>query len=81
VLDGHVLGRGNQYLCGDTITIADFYGASFVALGELTGSDFAAYPNVKAWLGRMKALKHWAPVNEVINGYAATLKGQSLLAV
>lgn len=81
VLNGHVLGRGNQYLCGDTITIADFYGASFVALGELTGSDFAAYPNVKAWLGRMKALKHWAPVNEVINGYAATLKGQTLLAV
>jgi glutathione S-transferase len=81
VLNDHVLGKSNRYLCGDALTIADYYGASFVALGELTGSDFAAYPNVKAWLGRMKALKHWAPVNEVINGYAATLKGQSLLAV
>ena len=81
VLNEHILGRGNRYLCGDTLTIADYYGASFVALGELTGSDFAADPNVKAWLGRMKALKHWAPVNEAINGYAATLKGQSLLAV
>ena len=57
------------------------FGAAFVALGELTGSDYAAYPNVQAWLGRMKGLKHWAPVNEVINGYGASLKGQAMLAV
>jgi glutathione S-transferase len=81
VLNDHILGAGNNYLCGDTLTIADYYGASFVALGKLTGSDYAAYPNVKRWLGRMKALKHWNAVNEVINGYGATLKGQPMLAV
>jgi glutathione S-transferase len=81
VLDEHILGAGQPYLCGDAMTIADYFASSFVALAELIGSDLRAYPNVHAWLGRMKALKHWAAVNEVINGYAATLKGQEMVAV
>jgi glutathione S-transferase len=81
VLDEHVLGGGNAYLCGSAMTIADIYGASFVALGELTGSSFDAYPHVRAWLGRMKALKSWKQVNEVIDGYGASLKGQPMVAV
>jgi glutathione S-transferase len=74
VLDAHLLGSGD-YLCGKQLTIADYYAAPFVALAESVGSDLAGYPNVKRWLGRMKALKSWAKVNEVINGYAASLKG------
>jgi glutathione S-transferase len=74
VLDAHLIGSGD-YLCGEQITIADYYAAPFVALAESVGSDLAGYPNVKRWLGRMKALKSWAKVNEVINGYAASLKG------
>jgi glutathione S-transferase len=74
VLDAHLIGSGD-YLCGKQITIADYYAAPFVALAESVGSDLAGYPNVKRWLGKMKALKSWAKVNEVINGYAASLKG------
>jgi len=81
VLDQHILGGGRPYLCGDAMTIADYFASSFVALAELIGSDLRAYPNVHAWLGRMKALKHWAEVNQVIDGYAATLKGQEMVAV
>ena len=81
VLNDHILGADNAYLCGDAMTIADYYGASFVALGELTGSDFAAYPNVKRWLARMKALPHWNEVFAAIDGYGASLKGQALVAV
>jgi len=81
VLDQHILGGGRPYLCGDAMTIADYFASSFVALAELIGSDLRAYPNVHAWLGRMKALKHWAEVNKVIDGYAATLKGQEMVAV
>jgi len=80
VLDEHILGA-NAYLCGDALTIADYQASSFVALTEIIGSDLAAYPNVKQWLGRMKALKSWKQVNEVIDSYAATLKGQPMLAV
>jgi glutathione S-transferase len=81
VLDQHILGEKNTYLCGDKMTIADFYGASFVALAETVGSDFSAYPNVRQWLGRMKALKSWKQTYEAIDGYAATLKGKEMVAV
>ncbi len=81
VLDEHVLGADNKYLCGDQITIADYHAASYVALTEVIGSDLAAYPNVKRWLGRMKELKSWPKVYETIDGYAASLKGKPMVAV
>ncbi len=81
VLDKNVLGPGNNYLCGNEITIADYHAASYVALAEVIGSDLAAYPNVKRWLGRMKALKSWPKVYEVIDGFAASLKGKAMVAV
>jgi glutathione S-transferase len=81
VLNDHVLAGGNKYLCGDTLTIADYFCASFVALAELTGGDLSQYPNVQGWLGRMKSLKHWKQVNEVIDGYAASMKGNALQGV
>jgi len=81
VLDENVLGAGKNYLCGDAITIADYHAVSYVALAEVIGSDLAAYPNVKAWLGRMKALKSWPKVYEVIDGFAASLKSKPMVAV
>ncbi|MGL6109512.1 MAG: glutathione S-transferase family protein [Rubrivivax sp.] len=81
VLDEHILGSGNLYLCGSQMSIADLYGAAFVALGEITGSDFAAYPNVRHWLERMKQLKSWKKINEAIDGYAASIKANPMVAV
>ncbi len=81
VLNDHILGPGNNYLCGDSITIADYHAVSYVALAEVIGSDLAAYPNVRAWLGRMKSLKSWPQVFSVIDGYAATLKSKPMVAV
>lgn len=81
VLNDHILGADNAYLCGSEITIADYYGAAFVALGEITGTDFSGYPNVARWLARMKALPSWKDVNAAIDGYAATLKGTPMATV
>ena len=81
VLNDHVLGRSNNYLCGNALTIADYHAVSYVALAEVIGSDLAAYPNVKAWLGRMKSLKSWPQVFAVIEGFAATLKDKAMVAV
>jgi glutathione S-transferase len=80
VMNDHLLAPGNTYLCGDAITLADYFAASYVATAEVTGSDFSATPNVKAWLGRMKALKSWKQVFEVIDGYAATLDKKAMTA-
>ena len=77
VLDQKLLGADQAYLCGAQITIADYYGASFVHLAELVGSDMSAYPNVQAWLARMKARPSWEKVYAAINGFASQLpKGQ-----
>src|SRR5260221_6389849 len=59
VLDENLLGPKRKYLCGDQITIADYFGGPFVALGEIVRCNYSAYPNVKRWLDRMKALKSW----------------------
>jgi len=78
VLDEHLIGPKNPYLCGNQMTIADYFGASFVALGEVVRSSYAAYPNVERWLGNMKRLKNWKQVNEAIDGFAASLKEAQL---
>jgi glutathione S-transferase len=78
ILDEHLIGPKNAYLCGNQMTIADYFGASFVALGELIRGDYADYPNVERWLGAMKRLKNWSTVNEAIDGFAASLNETSL---
>ena len=76
VLNDSILGQDRKYLCGDEITIADYFAAPFVALCDTIRTDLSStYPNVVRWMGRMKALPNWVPVNEAIDGYAASLKG------
>ena len=80
-MDQHWLGPNKQYLCGDKITIADYFGSGLVSIGELIGCDFAGYPNVQRWLGNMKRLESWDKVNEVFNGFAAANKGGKFVRV
>lgn len=75
VLDRDLLGADNRYLCGAKLTIADYFGAPFVALGETIRCDYAQYPNVTRWLADMKRLASWSRTNDVIDGYAASLEG------
>ncbi len=81
VLDENLLGPKKKYLCGDQITIADYFGGPFVALGEIVRCNYSGYPNVKRWLDRMKALKSWSKVHEVFHGFAASLKDKAFEAV
>ena len=81
VLNDSILGPGSNFLCGDALTLADYHAVSYVALAEVIGSDLSAYPNVRAWLARMKSLKSWPAVWSVIDGYAATLKSKAMVAV
>jgi len=81
VLDSHYLGAGQKYLVGDSKTIADYFGASLLACGELVGCDLSKYPNVQRWYDNMKAAPSWNQVCEAHNGYVASLKGQNLVAV
>ena len=49
--------------------------------GELIGCQFNDFPNVKRWIGNMQKLKSWGPVNEVMYGFAGSLKGQQFETV
>ncbi len=81
ILDKNWLGPNKQFLCGDRVTLADYMGAEMVALGEVIRCDFKGYPNVQRWLKNMKALKSWPKVHEVIEGFAASVKEQSFVAI
>jgi glutathione S-transferase len=81
ILDEKLIGPNQAYLCGDAITLADYMGAEMITLGGLIGCSTSAYPNVERWLRNMKALKSWTKVHEVIDGFAASLKGKSFVAI
>ena len=70
-----------KYLCGDSISIADYLGVCLLTLGEITRCDWNKYPNVNRWVDTMKQLKSWNKVNEVLYGYAGSVKGQSFVTV
>lgn len=80
ILNDHWIGK-NQYLCGNQITIADYLGASFVTLGEIVRCNFSPYPNICRWLANMRKLKSWDKVDEVFEGYKASVKTQAFAAI
>lgn len=80
VMDRDLLGP-HPYLCGEAITIADHYAAPFIALAEVTGSTLAEYPNIAAWLSRMKGLRSWSKTFAAIDAFRGDITPGSLMAV
>ena len=81
ILNDHWIGPNKAYLCGDQITIADYFGAGLVTLGELINCDFSKYPNVQRWLNNVKKLPSWSKVNEAFYGLREQLKGKQFATV
>ncbi len=80
ILDTKIIGS-HKYLCGDEITIADYFAAEVFSCGTLIGASFAKWPNVDRWMKTMHALPSWAKVNEVVEGFAASLKGKQFVTI
>jgi glutathione S-transferase len=81
VLDKHWLGKGNKYVCGNEMTIADYFGAPLMQAGELVGAVASGYPNITKWMNLMRALPNWKQVSEVHEGFAGSLKGQKFVNI
>jgi len=81
ILDDHVIGPDHEYLCGDEITVADYFALAILQVGELIRCDFSAYPNIARWLAAMKRRPGFAKTYEVAQGFAASLKDQSFVAI
>src|SRR5688572_13482132 len=80
ILNDDIIGKRN-YVVGDSITIADYFGVCLVTLGELTRCDFSKYPNVNRWIGNMKQLKSWGKVNEALYGFASYVKDTPFVTI
>jgi len=81
ILDRELIGPDRSYLCGDELTIADYVGAELVTLGELVHCTYQDYPNVRRWIGNMKALEHWPEIHAVFEGFAASLRERQFASV
>ncbi len=81
VLDQHWLGPDKPYLCGDEITIADYFGVCLLTLGEVLRFDFSPFPNISRWLGNMKKLDNWDNINEALYGFRGAVEGQEFITV
>ncbi len=81
LLDQHWIGPSKPYLCGEQITIADYFGSGLVTLGEVIRCNFGSYPNIQRWLGNVKKLRTWPKVNEVFYGLVDSVREQKFVAI
>ncbi len=61
VLDRHLATQ--QYLVGNTLTIADFAVAAPLAYAEAASLPLSDYPNIRAWYARIASLPAWKEAN------------------
>jgi len=64
VLDRSLIGATKKFVCGNDITLADYFGVCIVTVGEVAHLRYDAYPNVMRWINTMKARPNWTKVNE-----------------
>lgn len=76
VLDAVML-KDRAFLCGEAITLADYLGAAYVTLGEIAAFDLSPYPNICAWVARMKARPHWDRVYAGFYGMVSFIRSQA----
>ena len=82
ILDQNFIGPRNKFVCGDTISIADYFGAILALSIEGIGGNYGAYPNITRWMGHMKALKSWGKTNEAFYKYGVEPnKGKTFLGL
>ena len=72
LLDRHWLGN-KRFLCGNELTLADYFGAPIVAQLDLIGANLARFENVSRWMGEMRQLPSWEAVHAMHKQYAASL--------
>ncbi|MFT5180132.1 MAG: glutathione S-transferase [Alphaproteobacteria bacterium] len=81
VLNDHILGQGAPWMCGETMTLADYFASGVISVGEVIGCTFEAYPNVRAWYDRIQALPNWQSANGGVYQWAKFAEGPEYLVV
>lgn len=64
------------FICGDQITIADYFGSGIISAGELIGYDLRPWANITRWLNTMKSLPTWDQVHAGFYGWRSAVEAQ-----
>jgi glutathione S-transferase len=81
VLDQHWLAKGNKFLVGNQMTIADLFGYALLTCGMVTRDEFKGYPNIQRWMKEVGKLSSWDKVNEALAGFRDYVKDQAFVNV
>ena len=69
VMEVPLAARG--FLVGNSATLADIAGYSYISAASEGNVDLSPYPNVRAWLARVEALPGFVPFQKTAVGLAA----------
>ncbi len=69
LMDAHL--KGQQFLTGDTPTIADVAGYSYIAHAPEGDVSLQSYPNLQAWVTRIEQLPGFVPMVNTAVGLVA----------
>lgn len=61
------------YVCGETITLADYLGVCAATLTELVHMDLSAWPNVQRWIAAMKKRPAWDETQCAFYGWLSAI--------
>jgi glutathione S-transferase len=75
ILNDHWLRKGG-FLCGPELTIADYLGSSFIAMGDWVDYNLGGYPNVVRWIDAVKARPSWEQTRQHRNAVDAHFRSQ-----
>jgi glutathione S-transferase len=78
VLNDHMIGEG-LWVAG-TFSIADYFGASLVTIGEMVDFDLTPWPNVRRWLTAMEARPGWTTANAAFYGWRSAVRATAAKA-
>lgn len=80
VLDGYMLAT-SKFVAGDEMTIADYFAAGIMSVGDVTRVDLSKYANIDRWLKTMKALPSWGPTMEATAGFAKMMESKQFVGL
>lgn len=76
VLNDSMIGDGD-WVAG-SFSIADYFGASLVTLGEVIDFDLTPWPNIRRWLSAMKARSGWGEANAGFYGWRSAMRATAM---
>lgn len=80
LLDEHWLGS-KRFLCGDELTLADYFGAPIVSQLELIRANLAPFVRISRWMGQMRKLRSWDEVHAMHTKYAGSLASREFVTI